>query len=227
MKDFLQNYTILYVEDEPGIRESLSEYLQEFFRDVYVAADGIEGLEQYRTRCPDVLLLDIDLPGMDGLSLARAVREHDRKTIIIMLTAFADRKKLLDATELGLLKYLVKPIDPRQFGKTLDKLAHELEERQKPRVWIGTSHSWSPEDRQLHERGIRVDLTEKECRALMLLVSHRHQDVTFEELMVHVWDDAFDRDISFNSVKNIISSLRKKLPPNTIQNVYGKGYVLN
>jgi len=227
MRELLQNYTILYVEDESGIRESLSEYLQEFFREVYVAANGLEGLKQYQTRHPDALLLDIDLPGMDGLSLARAVREHDRKTSIIMLTAFADQKKLLEATELGLLKYLVKPIDPRQFSETLDKLAQELEEHQKPKVWLGTSHSWCPEDRQLHERGIRVDLTEKECRALMLLVSHRHQDVTFEELMVHVWDDAFDRDISFNSVKNIISSLRKKLPPDTIQNVYGKGYILS
>lgn len=223
----LKNYSILYVEDELNIQKQMTEYLEGYFRDVYVSSDGKQGLEKYEEYHPDVLLLDIDLPHMDGLSLAKSIRKKDKSVSIIMLTAFTDQEKLLKATELKLLKYLVKPIDLLEFQETLDLLAVELTESTKEILVLGEGYTWNKSEGKLCHKGKSIVLTSKEQQLLVLLAKHQHKSISFEDIMAHVWADEFEREVSVNSVKNVVSDLRKKLPNDAIQSVYGKGYMLH
>ena len=225
MRDLLKNYTILYVEDEPSIRKNILEYLEGYFLKVYTATDGREALERYDKCNPDAILLDIDLPYIDGLSVANSIRQVDGKVSIIMLTAFADQEKLLKATELKLHKYLIKPIDLLEFQETLDSLAIELEKVSRNVVILREDYIWNLDCELLFRGAEQILLTVKEQQLMTMFMSKKNQSVSFEDIMAQVWEDEFDREISINSVKNIVSSLRKKLPANSIKSMYGSGYV--
>jgi len=226
MKNLLKNYTILYVEDEPSVQKNMLEYLEGYFKEVFVASDGKDGLEKYNNHKPDAMLLDVDLPYMDGLSLAKEVRAIDKKVSIVMLTAFTEQDKLLKATELKLVKYLVKPIDIIAFKETLDLLAQELIDSSKDIVMLENGYSWNLNSESLYCNQEKIDLTTKEILLIKLLIENRHSSISFETIMAEVWVDDFDKEISFNSVKNLVSSLRKKLPKDCLKSVYGKGYML-
>lgn len=226
MRELLKEYTVLYIEDDPNIQKNMQEYFADYFKEVYVASDGTTGLDMYRLKKPDALIVDIDLPYMDGLTLVKLIRETDEETPIIMLTAFTDKEKLLWATELKLLKYLVKPLTPVVLKETLDLLAEVLYKNAKNIYWLTEKYRWHTVDQVLFCEDEQIPLSPKERKLLTLFIQHQLQDVSFEEIMAVVWDDELDRDISLNCVKNVVSGLRKKLPDNTIQSLYGKGYIL-
>jgi DNA-binding response OmpR family regulator len=226
MISILKKYTILYVEDEPEIQANIAEYLGNFFADIHLAADGKEALDQYYKHHPDVILLDINLPIIDGLNVAKQIRVKDNDVKIIMLTAFTEKEKLLKATELKLTKYLIKPVAPKVFKQTLENLSYELMNNPTRFINLSDTYTWDKEREQLTCDDQPVSLTEKEHRLLKLFLNNKSKSVSYEKIMVAVWEDAFERDISLDSVKNQVSQLRKKLPKSCISNVYGEGYVL-
>jgi len=226
MHSILKKHTILYVEDEPEIQCNIAEYLENYFADVYLASNGEEALDQYYKHHPDILLLDINLPRLDGLSVAKEIRKKDRSVKIIMLTAFTEREKLLKATELKLTKYLIKPVPPQKFKETLEVLAQELVDNPSRYLNLSNCYIWDKEQEQLILNNMLVDLSEKEHRLLKLFITNKSKNVSYEKIMAAVWEDAFEREISIDSVKNQVSQLRKKLPEGCVASVYGEGYVL-
>jgi len=191
-----------------------------------VASDGKKGLALYERYHPDVLILDINLPYISGLDIAKIVRQHDQTVKIVMLTAHTEQDKLLAATELKLTKYLIKPLAPKLFKETMELLAEELKLNPSRFVNLSATCVWNKAQEVLRINDIRVPLTEKEQRLLKLLIEHKGVSVSCEDIMISVWEDAFDKEISKDSIKNQISHLRKKLPDVCIDAVYGKGYKL-
>lgn len=225
-QEILKNYSIAYVEDDPAIQRNMQELLADIFAEVWLCSDGNAGYELYRSRHPDVMMLDIDLPRLDGLGLAEKIRRFDQRTKIVILTAYTDKEKLLQATELKLVKYLVKPIDPVSFDDLLDRLAVEFLEESGERKCLRDGFRWDRRTLKLTRHGKEVPLTLKEGLLMDLLVKNSNTPVSFEEIMAIVWEEAFEKEISIGSVKSLVSKLRKKLPENTIQNAYGIGYIL-
>ncbi len=226
MTKILKNYSILYVEDEPVIQQNICEYLESYFDTVYVASDGRKALELYHTHCPDVILLDINLPYVSGLEVAKQIRQENASIKIIMLTAYTDTEKLLAATELKLTKYLVKPIEPKRFKETMLHLSKELLANPVDFVHVGLNCVWHKKEEVLYVQSVPVALSQKEHCLLKLLVDHKGSTVGYEDIMLAVWEDAFTREVSLDSIKNQILHLRKKLPENCISTVYGQGYIL-
>ncbi len=226
MLSTLKTHSVLYVEDEPEIQASIAEYLSTYFSAVYLASDGREALALFQQHHPDVVLLDIQLPLIDGLSVAKKMREHDQQVKIIMLSAYSDKDKLLKATELKLTKYLIKPVSPKLFKQTLDQLAHELLRNPSRFFSLSNQIIWDKQRECLKVNAHQVLLTEKERRLLNLLIKNHGKMVSYEKIIVTLWDDAIERDISIDSVKNQVSKLRKKLSYNQISSVYGEGYRL-
>jgi DNA-binding response OmpR family regulator len=226
MTKILKNYSILYVEDEPTIQQNICEYLESYFDEVYVASDGKKALELYYEHCPDVMLLDINLPYISGLDVAKEIRQENASVKIIMLTAYTDTEKLLTATELKLSKYLVKPIEPKLFKETMLNLSKELLANPLDFALVALNCIWHKKEEVLYLHNVPVDLSEKEHRLFKLLLAHKGSTVCYEDIMISVWEDAFDNEISLDSVKNQVSHLRKKLPKNCIKTVYGQGYML-
>lgn len=109
--NFLTNLTVLLVEDDATALRQMEIMLRRRCGKVYTANNGMVGLKVYRTAEPDVIVTDLKMPVMDGLEMSRRIRESDKNTPIIITTAFDDRKIILNAIDVGITKYIVKPID--------------------------------------------------------------------------------------------------------------------
>jgi two-component system, OmpR family, response regulator VanR len=226
MMEYLNRFTLLYIEDEEEISNNFFEYFKTFFKDVYLSANGKDGLALYKRYKPDVVILDINIPEINGLEFAKIVRENDKYTRIIMLTAYTDIDILLKATEINMSKYIVKSNSMFQFKEVFNKIAKELLELSSDIVRLDESYYYILHEQKLMNGEKIVQLCEKERRLLNLLVLKKNQTVHIEEIIVTIWDEIFYDDISKDSVKSQVSYLRKKLPKNSIYNVYGKGYSL-
>lgn len=226
MLSILKNHSILYVEDEPKIQANIAEYLENYFANIHLASNGKEALEQYKQHHPDVILLDINLPFIDGLSVAEEIRKHDQTVKIIMLTAHTEKEKLLKATELKLTKYLVKPVPPKVFKEAMEMLTQELINNPSRFVNLNECYVWDKEQEQLSLDNTKINLTEKEHRLLKLFIINKGKSISYERIMSELWEDSFERAVSLDSVKNQVSQLRKKLPAGCVSSVYGEGYIL-
>jgi len=133
--------SILIIDDDPLIRKTLVSYLSKEGREVIVAEDGKEGLQKYKDSFPDLVILDIRLPDMDGLEVLCKIRERDNNAYIIIMTAYDDMKTTVEAVKLGAFEYLVKPLDYVELDLTIDKafqirnledkVSYLMEEKQK------------------------------------------------------------------------------------------------
>lgn len=106
----LKNYTILYVEDEKESVELIQTLLKTKIKTIFVAYDGIEGLELYKEHLPDIVISDIQMPNMNGIEMAKEIKKLNPKQNIIFITAFNENNLLLEAINLGIDKYIIKPI---------------------------------------------------------------------------------------------------------------------
>ncbi|SFV51486.1 diguanylate cyclase/phosphodiesterase (GGDEF & EAL domains) with PAS/PAC sensor(s) [hydrothermal vent metagenome] len=122
----LDNFTILYVEDDIDTQELIRDILECHFKEVFVASDGEEGLKYYQEKSPDIVLSDISMPIMDGLEMSEAIKELNPKQLIALFTAFNEPEYLKKAAELGIDTYIMKPLDERQFFNSLKFLAMSL-----------------------------------------------------------------------------------------------------
>ena len=121
------DFTILYVEDDIDTQELIESILQAYFKEVFVASDGEEGLSIYKKKNPDIVLSDISMPKMDGLEMSEAIQKIDPQQLIALFTAFNELKYLDKAAELGIDTYIMKPLDEKQFFNSLSFLAITLE----------------------------------------------------------------------------------------------------
>ncbi|MFT5659976.1 MAG: two-component system response regulator VanR [Sulfurimonas sp.] len=218
-------YTILFVEDEKEIRDNYMKYLQRHFLNVFEAVDGEDGYRVYKEKKPHIMIVDINLPKLNGLDLVRRIREHDQGVKIIMLTAYSDVKYLLEAAELKLIKYLVKPISRGELTQSLDLALGEFtqfEIIQKQVIQLQEGYSWETVSQSMLNDVGEVYLTNKEKKIVALLISNPNNVFTYDDIICETWDD-YSQD-KVDPLKTMIKNIRKKLPKNVIKNVFGVGY---
>ncbi len=120
------NVSLLYIEDDPTLRNIYKRILEYSVAKVYVAGDGLEGLNSYKKYRPDIVLTDVRMPVMDGLDMIARIREMDKNTRIIILSAFGESRYFLSAIELGVKAYLLKPVDSDHLLKTIEDQANDI-----------------------------------------------------------------------------------------------------
>lgn len=220
-----QPYNILFVEDEQEIRDNYTKYLKRHFLNVYEAVDGEDGFIKYKDLKPEIMIVDINLPKLTGLELLQKIRENDQSTKVIMLTAYSDTKYLLKASELKLVKYLVKPITRSELKEALDIAVEEFSKFDvisKKTIKLTDEFIWEYDHQELYYNGVSIPLTNKEKQILSLLFSKPNKVFTYDDIIMDVWDD-YEHD-KVNALKTIVKNIRKKLPKNTIKNVFAVGY---
>ncbi|MEA2017753.1 MAG: response regulator [Campylobacterota bacterium] len=224
----MNNYTILYAEDEEQTRLNYTNYLEKYFKNVYSVGDGVEALKVYKENKPDILLLDINMPKIDGLKVAKTIREKDKTTRIIILTAHLEQDKLLFAAELNLTKYLPKPISRNELKIALQKASDEIKElnENQDTTYLNSDCIWNKKTKKLIHKEKEIKLTKYEILLLELLSSKKDRVFTLDEISLYLWNDIEDLEINTNKLKDIIKRIRKKLPINSIENIYGAGYKL-
>ena len=217
---------ILIVEDEPAIADFMRRgLLQEDYR-VEVAYDGQEGLDRARENAPDLVILDIMLPGMDGLEVCRRLREFS-DVPIIMVTAKDAVPDRVAGLEAGADDYLVKPF---AFDELLARVRALL---RRYRARLGEELRFAdlrlnPATREVYRGNRRIDLTAREYELLELFMRHPRQVLTRDMIYDHVW--GYDFGGESNVIEVYIRYLRSKLEaagePRLIQTIRGVGYAL-
>lgn len=223
MENF-KKYTILYIEDDEGVRTINSRFLKRMFDKLYEAKDGEEGYELYKKFHPDIILTDIKMPKLDGISLAKKIRKDDENTKIIISTAFSDKEYLIEAIELKLEKYIIKPLTNRNLLPALTKAVEALDKERDFTFYLDEDFYFDSNSSQFYLNNEVMDLTKKELNFLKLLILNKDRIVSYEEIEKFVWNDEY---MSFNSLRTTIGFLRKKIPFNCIKNISNIGYKLN
>jgi len=118
-QDMLKRLSVLYVEDEEDVRDQFTEFLNRLVGNLHIAADGVEGLDMFARHRPHIVITDIQMPGMDGLSMAEKIHEIDSSVPIIVMTAFEPMDYLVRAALIGIEKYVTKPIESEHLLKCL------------------------------------------------------------------------------------------------------------
>ncbi len=146
--------SLIYVEDEEIIRNSIEKFLKRKVKEVYIAKDGEEAIEIFKIHTPDIVLSDIRMPKMNGLDLAREIKEIDKEIPIIFTTAHTDFEIMVEAIEIGVDKYITKPIDLITLENTLKKFAENINLRKKLSL---QSETLKNQTQLLHEYKLAID----------------------------------------------------------------------
>jgi two-component system response regulator ResD len=220
---------ILVVDDEPTISEVLCRYLERAGYGTRVAADGHAAMAAVSDQTPDLIVLDLMLPGIDGLEVMRRVRERDRDhTAIILLTARGEESDRIVGLRLGADDYVVKPFSPAELVARVDAVLRRLDTSPdvEPAMQFGELVI-DPTARRVTVGEEEVALTQREFELLLFLARHPGQAFTRNQLMDLVWRYSFYTDTSTVTVH--IRRLRAKIEPDPglprfIDTVWGVGY---
>ena len=224
-RENLKNFTLLYAEDDMAILKEMLEYFSSYFKEVFVANDGKEALELYKKHKPDVLILDIYMPHINGMELAKYIREKDYQTKIVLITAFSKDNLILEAVNSDVNYYIIKPATLQKIKDMLNKISLDLERSSTKIVKIDEENSiyFNLNSKKLYKEDSEIKLSKKESDLLELFVNNINKAIGIEDIMAYCWSD-FNLEISNESVKSLVSNLRKKLPKDCILNIYGVGY---
>ncbi len=223
MTSKLKNLTILYVEDEEMIRQNAVEYLSRICDNVLEAKDGLEALEVYRKNRPNIIISDIKMPKMNGLDMAKEIRKEDKETPIIIATAHTETNYLLQAVELQLIKYIVKPITSAKLQESLSLSLDYLNEKESNVVNINEITVYDILNKSLFINNNIVKLTKNEQLLLHLLATNRQRVLNYEEIENTIW--AYE-GMSMDALRSLVRVLRKKLEGDFVENISGIGYRL-
>jgi DNA-binding response OmpR family regulator len=223
--------TLLYAEDDQESRENYAFILKPFFSDIFLASNGKDALDLYYEKQPDIMLLDISMPLLNGIELAKHIRKDDPNTSIIMLSAHSDREILLEAVGLKLEAYLIKPVDDVQLNETIEKLIRET--RADTTIPIRENLVWDRNNANLLYKDQELKITKKERLMLQVLTRQAEKYVSHDELIFHIWPDEIPDHSHNNKLIQLIYRFNKKIMEETssdihlVENTYTLGYKLN
>jgi DNA-binding response OmpR family regulator len=220
---FIEDISIMIVEDENELKEYLKEYLQLFFKHIFLAKNGNDGYLRYLEKKPSIILTDINMPELDGLEMIAKIRARDQETKIIIMSAHSEKEKLLRAIELQLVTYLVKPIQTQDLKKVLLDTVREARLVSKY-IYLSDSLYWNKLSKILYQGREEVPLNERELKILALLFSKPTHTFSAEEIFYHLYMDDSDKEFSSNAITSLIKRFRQKLPEDIISTEYGIGY---
>ncbi len=224
MAEEFYNHSVLIIEDDKTIRENYVTFLKKYFKAVWEAEDGEMGYDIYKQKKPDILVIDIGLPKLSGLDLLKKLREKDHTTKAIMLTAYSSKDYLLDAAELKLTKYLVKPASRKDLKKALATCISELINFQtvsKKIIQLKEGFHWNLDSCELFANK-KVHLTKNETKFLEVLFSNPYSVHFYERIILKIWE--YPEDDKKNALKTLVKNVRKKMPEGCIDTVFDSGY---
>ncbi|EDP7038018.1 TPA: response regulator transcription factor [Campylobacter jejuni] len=214
---------ILVVEDEVKARESMINILSERFSKVIGAQNGDEGLKKFKKFKPDLVITDIAMSIMDGLDMAREIKEISDDVPIVVLSAYSEKERLLRSIDIGIDKYLIKPVDIEELFKVLDYLIGEKIEANML-VKISEEYQFNKTKRTLIYSGGEIVLTKKELAFISLLLKQPGALVLHEDIKKNVW---IGEHVSDTAVRTFIKRVRDKVGEDFIKNVPSLGYKIN
>lgn len=218
---------LLVIEDERALCETIVRSLRHAAYSVDYCCDGEEALELLEIERYDLVLLDLNLPGKDGMTVLRTLRQKDRETKVLILSARSEVEDKVEGLDAGANDYLAKPFHLAELEARIRSLTLRQFTQQDVILTCGTL-TFDTRARKASVNGRALTLTRKETGILEYLMVHRGRPVSQEELIEHVWDNSVDN--FSNSIRVHISALRKKLRAvlgyDPVRNRIGEGYLM-
>lgn len=215
---------ILVIEDQEKLARNIKEFLETETFAVTVSNDGREGFEKAMTQEFDVIILDINLPGMDGYVICSMLRERRKDTPIIMLTARAKQEEIVQGLNIGADDYLTKPFDLEELLARIRALLRRKSIQKQPMMKAGDIEI-DTNTRIVRKNGERVNLSPKEYALLEFLFRSKGTVQDRPQIIEHVWGGR--DDLLFSQTVDVhVAYLRRKLGKQVIETVPGKGYMI-
>ena len=218
---------ILVVEDERALCETIVRSLRRLAYSVDPCYDGDTAIDLLGSERYDLVLLDLNLPGADGMTVLRTLRQTDRETRVLILSARSEVADKVEGLDAGANDYLAKPFHLEELEARIRSLSLRQFTQNDVVLHCGPL-SFDTRSRAATAAGQPLALTRKETGILEYLLLHRGRPVSQEELLEHVWDNSVDN--FSNSIRVHISALRKKLRAalgyDPVRNRIGEGYLI-
>jgi DNA-binding response OmpR family regulator len=214
---------ILLLEDEVMLNESIQEFLESEGHSVNTYFDGLKAFDDLKGSSYDLLILDINVPGMDGLTFLERLHELKIHAPTIYISALVDIEDISRAYNLGCYDYLKKPFHLKELALRLDRVILSSEV---PRVHLRLSknYSYDQEHNTLLFQGEPQVLTKRQSQIIDLLARNRGRVVDFEQFTLYVWDDLI---VDNATIRAEVNRLKKSLHEDVIINVRGMGYMID
>lgn len=213
---------VLLLEDEFILRDSIMEFLDDVGCEVDGYGDGDSAFEAVFDHHYDMLLLDVNVPGMNGFELLENLRREEKKIPAIFLTSMTQIHDLERGYELGCCDYIRKPFDLTELKLRMDQAYRSYYFRSDERLDLGDDLTYDTSRQMLYRNSEPVILSKTESEILSLLLRHRNQVVPITTFQDEIWGEYVDP----TNVRVQINNLRKKLPKALIKNRRGVGYIL-
>jgi len=217
----LKNITVLLAEDEKKLSELMKDAIGEYFQEFIVVEDGIKALEAYDKYKPDIVITDILMPKLNGLALLKNLRKESEKLTIIILSAYSDTPKLLQAIDYGVSKYFIKPLDPDELLDYILTLVPKLE--QSHTIKLIDNFIFNKSRKQLFLKQALVSLTKRELDFFTLLLGQEEYLADNPLIKKYLWNN---ETVLNERLRTFIKRLRNKTSKELIKNNSGLGYSL-
>ncbi len=227
MNDFARPPRVLVVEDDDEIALALQRSLRMEGYDVRLAEDGVDALDQAHAFLPDVVLLDLGLPKLDGIEVAKELRKREDDVGILMLTARDGLDERIAGLDTGADDYLVKPFERQELLARMRALLRRRPPRGSAPLVMGDLRL-NPDTHEVARGDRAIDLTQREFELLEYLMRNERIVVSRQRLLDEVW--GYDPFSITNTIEVFVSNLRRKLEadgePRLLHTIRGAGYVL-
>lgn len=221
---------ILLIEDEPNVVSVIKRGLAEHGHEVSAASNGLTGLQMALNHSFDLVILDVMLPGLDGIQICRRIREKDKNIPILMLTALNSTDNIVTGLDTGADDYLVKPFKIAELAARLRTLLRRrnTEGQQPSHLYIIDDLEVDTEAKTASRGGMALNLTSTEYRLLEYFIKNQKKVLSRIQILESVWD--IDFNLGTNVVDVYVNYLRKKLEKTgsrkLIHTVFGMGYMM-
>lgn len=223
MIERLKNKTILLVEDEKVIRDNLSSMLSVFFKKVYTAINGEDGLEQYEQYLPDIILTDLKMPHMGGHEMLKKIKKNSSSVYTIIASAHTDTDFLLNAIHNDIDRYIIKPVTEDSLFESFKAYFEKIDKDTPPLFSLDSSTKIDLENSKILKQNEELRLNKKETLLLKLLTKSPNKTYSYKEIENNVWGSDVMTD---SAIRSVVRDLRKKLGQTYISNISGIGYRL-
>ncbi len=216
----LKALRVLLVEDEDKLASLLKNAIGDSFYSFTLAKDGKDGLEKFVSLSPDIIITDIMMPNLTGLEMAREIRKVDENIPIIILSAFSESDKFLDAIDIGVVKYFIKPFDPEELLEYIQSIGEKLGVRV---VELCDSFSYRLTTKSLYRNSKYISLSKNENQLFQLLLENLEDSTILDNATIKnkIWAN---EDVSDARLRTFIRRLRAKTSKDLILNIKGQGY---
>lgn len=218
----LKELNVLYIDDDKVACKHMEATLSYFFKEVFIEHNGLNALKTYQKESVHLLLVDYDMPIMNGLSFLQEIRKINNSIPAVIISSYNDKEKLLKAIKLNLVAYLVKPLEFSDLKDVLEECALWMDKHGLLKVNISKDCVYDYSTKTIRTKDVHVALTSYEYKIFEFLLTNKNKVVTFDEIFYILNND----DTNKKSLTSLVYKINKKLSSPIIKNIKDVGYTI-